>query len=58
MRLLAERTGLRTGLSAAMRRREFVPVYDRGRSWSMWRVRPSSTPARDYITSPPAVTEW
>jgi hypothetical protein len=30
LRLLAERTGLRAGLSAAMRRRGFVPVYDRG----------------------------
>ena len=30
MRLLAERTGLRAGLSAAMRRRGFDPVYDRG----------------------------
>jgi Transposase DDE domain group 1 len=30
MRLLAERAGLRAGLSAAMRRRGFAPVYDRG----------------------------
>jgi len=30
MRLLAERTSLRAGLSAAMRRRGFDPVYDRG----------------------------
>ena len=30
MRLLAERTGLRAGLSAAMVRRGFHPVYDRG----------------------------
>ena len=30
LRLLAERSGLRAGLSAAMRRRGFVPVYDRG----------------------------
>ena len=30
LRLLAERTGLRTGVSAAMRRRGFDPVYDRG----------------------------
>jgi hypothetical protein len=30
MRLLAEQTYLRTGLSAAMRRRGFDPVYDRG----------------------------
>ena len=30
VRLLAERTGLRTGLSAAMTRRGFTPVYDRG----------------------------
>jgi hypothetical protein len=30
MRLLAEQTVLRTGLSAAMRRRGFDPVYDRG----------------------------
>ena len=30
MRLLAERTGLRAGLSAAMARRGFDPVYDRG----------------------------
>jgi hypothetical protein len=30
LRLLAERTGLRAGLSAAMRRRGFDPVYDRG----------------------------
>ena len=30
IRLLAERTGLRTGLSTAMARRGFDPVYDRG----------------------------
>ena len=30
MRLLAERAGLRAGLSAAMRRRGFDPVHDRG----------------------------
>ena len=30
VRLLAERSGLRAGLSAAMRRRGFGPVYDRG----------------------------
>jgi len=30
VRLLAERTGLRAGLSAAMTRRGFTPVYDRG----------------------------
>ena len=30
MRLLAERAGLRTGLSTAMTRRGFTPVYDRG----------------------------
>jgi hypothetical protein len=30
LRLLAERTGLRAGASAAMRRRGFDPVYDRG----------------------------
>ena len=30
MRLLAERAGLRAGLSAAMTRRGFTPVYDRG----------------------------
>jgi hypothetical protein len=30
LRLLAERTGLTAGLSAAMRRRGFHPVYDRG----------------------------
>lgn len=30
LRLLAERTGLRAGLSTAMRRRGFRPVYDRG----------------------------
>ncbi|MDN5851356.1 MAG: IS1380 family transposase, partial [Actinomycetia bacterium] len=30
LRLLAERTGLRAGLSAAMTRRGFTPVYDRG----------------------------
>jgi hypothetical protein len=30
LRLLAERTGLRAGISAAMRRRGFYPVYDRG----------------------------
>jgi hypothetical protein len=30
LRLLAERTGLRAGLSRAMRRRGFDPVYDRG----------------------------
>jgi hypothetical protein len=30
VRLLAERAGLRAGLSAAMTRRGFVPVYDRG----------------------------
>jgi len=30
LRLLAERTGLRAGLSAAMARRGFDPVYDRG----------------------------
>ena len=30
MRLLAERAGLRAGLSAAMTRRGFIPVYDRG----------------------------
>jgi hypothetical protein len=30
LRLLAERTGLRAGLSAAMTRRGFHPVYDRG----------------------------
>ena len=30
MRLLAERTGLRAGLSRAMHRRGFDPVYDRG----------------------------
>ena len=30
MRLLAEQTELRAGLSAAMRRRGFDPVYDRG----------------------------
>jgi hypothetical protein len=30
LRLLAERTGLTAGMSAAMRRRGFDPVYDRG----------------------------
>src|SRR5665809_149826 len=30
LRLLAERPGLRAGVSAAMRRRGFDPVYDRG----------------------------
>ena len=30
LRLLAERTGLRAGVSAAMARRGFDPVYDRG----------------------------
>lgn len=30
LRLLAERAGLRAGLSAAMVRRGFIPVYDRG----------------------------
>ena len=30
LRLLAERSGLRAGLSAAMARRGFDPVYDRG----------------------------
>ena len=30
LRLLAERTGLTAGVSAAMRRRGFDPVYDRG----------------------------
>jgi hypothetical protein len=30
LRQLAERTGLRTGLSTAMTRRGFTPVYDRG----------------------------
>jgi hypothetical protein len=30
LRLLAERAGLRAGISAAMRRRGFDPVYDRG----------------------------
>ena len=30
LRLLAERTGLRAGLSTAMTRRGFTPVYDRG----------------------------
>jgi hypothetical protein len=30
VRLLGERTGLRAGLSAAMHRRGFDPVYDRG----------------------------
>jgi hypothetical protein len=30
LRLLAERTGLRAGLSRAMRRALFTPVYDRG----------------------------
>ena len=30
LRLLAERTGLRAGISAAMRRRDFDPLYDRG----------------------------
>jgi hypothetical protein len=30
VRLLAERTGLRAGISAAMRRVDFDPVYDRG----------------------------
>ncbi len=30
LRLLAERSGLRAGLSAAMRRRGFDPLYDRG----------------------------
>ena len=30
VRLLAERTGLRAGLSAAMTRRGFTPLYDRG----------------------------
>ncbi len=30
LRLLAERSGLRAGVSAAMSRRGFVPVYDRG----------------------------
>jgi len=30
LRLLAERTGLRAGLSAAMHRQGFDPVYDRG----------------------------
>ena len=30
LRLLAERTGLRAGLSRAMRRAQFNPVYDRG----------------------------
>jgi hypothetical protein len=30
LRLLAERTGLRAGISVAMARRGFYPVYDRG----------------------------
>jgi hypothetical protein len=30
LRALAERTGLRAGLSAAMNRRGFTPLYDRG----------------------------
>ena len=30
LRLLAERTGLRAGLSTAMARRGFTPLYDRG----------------------------
>ena len=30
LQLLAERTGLRAGLSAAMTRRGFTPLYDRG----------------------------
>ena len=30
LRLLAERSGLRAGLSAAVARRGFDPVYDRG----------------------------
>jgi hypothetical protein len=30
LRLLAERTGLRAGLSRAMRRAQFNPMYDRG----------------------------
>src|SRR4029078_9897530 len=30
LRLLAERAGLRAGLSAAMTRRGFTPLYDRG----------------------------
>ena len=30
LRLLAEQTGLRAGLTAAMARRGFDPVYDRG----------------------------
>ena len=30
LRLLAERTGLRAGLSRAMRRAQFSPMYDRG----------------------------
>lgn len=30
LRLLAERTGLRAGLSAAMRKRDSSPLYDRG----------------------------
>ena len=30
LRLLAERAGLRAGLSAALSRRGFVPVHDRG----------------------------
>ena len=30
LRLLAERTGLRAEISAAMRKRDFSPLYDRG----------------------------
>lgn len=30
LRLLAERTGLRAGMTRSMRRRDFFPVYDRG----------------------------
>jgi Transposase DDE domain group 1 len=33
LRLLADRVGLTAGLSAALCRRGFVPVHDRGRVW-------------------------
>ena len=33
VRLLADRVGLTEGLSAALTRRGFVPVHDRGRVW-------------------------
>ena len=49
LRLLAERTGLRAGLSGAMRRRGFDPVYDRGQVLVDLALMRSAT-SRDYGT--------